>query len=1385
VSDSEGCRYFVGKTDQNGVLFLEQGRKFPAVNRGRESAGASDRPIDLSKLNWAVAATPTDACAVELQGFQLKPFAVKQVQELTEKLDARTAYVFTERGIYRPGETVQFKFFARAYQDNKIVARPNDVVKVTIVNPRQDLVYTKEFKLSEYGTCYDTFPVEKFFPSGTYTLKAELEKKDGEKASCSRTFLVQEYKRPRHVVTLALKPGERPAKEYVSVQRKDEFVSADIKARYYTGGPVKHAKVRWKAMLAPVTHKVEGFGGYMFGNEDSQTLFLESGESLTDGDGMLNVAIPLDPRLLTGIYGVNVSATVLDIDGEPATETATYQPKPRFMVGISKHPNQVQNGYATPLRLVVVQSDGKKASQGTIDACIMEKKYFYTQKRDDAGNVNNLWEEGWMKGLSSQVAVVNGEAVFNLQLNNFGDYLIAFSFEDKSGKYSSQTCFKVGWEQYDEWIRQQSEKEVRTTSEVLLSTTKKEFRAGETVRVSFHVPRPVTKCLVALEKSQVLDYRVIDVNGTEGNYEFVAKESFQPNVFVSIVAAAGRQGYPVYPSQVDTDIPTVFYGCADITVRSDTKKFGLEIEPGVAELKARPADKKTLAFKVTGEKGQGIQAELAVCVVDEAVLALTGFKTPELSSLTDFNLPLAVFSGDVRTALVSQDLFRILSTRPLTGGDMGSGEMAASLKVRKDFRPVAYFNPSVITDAAGTASVTFTLPDSTTAYRIYAVACDKGSGFASAQRNMVVSKEFFLEPSPPRFLIPGDRVTFPISVNNKTGEKGQATLEAESSKDIKLEPARLQTDVPPWSASVAHVSAEALGGADKAMIRFKGSFASGSQKYLDIIEQTFPIHSRYMPVNRTIVGGFSRRAEVPVDLPDILKTLKPHEIVSADLAAHIGLSTAQWTKITPGLKYMLHYPYGCVEQTSSGVIPLAGIRGLVQAGKIPGITKDEVDKFLKGGVERLLGMQVASGGFAYWTGQLEPSWWGTMYATFALSSAREAGYPVPEKNMKAALQYLHNNLFKKGQGDPFHGAAWTKEFALINLARADMLSSADLEPYFGDYASLTDQGKALLLLAAKKTGSMPDDKIREMLDKINPLVNSAQTSYFDSSVRQLAVCLMAAVEAGAKTKADSWAAQLMQSVKPDGKWYSTADTGWALLALSGYFKGADTTTPKTVKVRIDCGAGKPIEAKVSDTSAYVAIPVEQLLQHGKLLLESDGDTLVNYTISLVYPDMASDPSHLNQGFILRKTIENLNGKEEIRVGDLLKVTLDIELDEPSHRSRGPLEYLVLEDPVPAGLVPISSELKTEGAEKKQSADEEPQWQNGFYVLNPTYVEFRDDGVRVFKNRFWSDNHRYSYLVRAVAQGEFWMRGSRVSLMYSPETYGKTLGRHVTVLPVGK
>ena len=138
---------------------------------------------------------------------------------------------------------------------------------------------------------------------------------------------------------------------------------------------------------------------------------------------------------------------------------------------------------------------------------------------------------------------------------------------------------------------------------------------------------------------------------------------------------------------------------------------------------------------------------------------------------------------------------------------------------------------------------------------------------------------------------------------------------------------------------------------------------------------------------------------------------------------------------------------------------------------------------------------------------------------------------------------------------------------------------------------------------------------------------------------------------------------------------------------------------------------------------------------------------------------------------------------------MVRVTLDINLQDPTKAryGSGGFYYLALEDPVPAGLVPINPDLKTEGVQKKKSdGDEDSDHEYGSgRQFTPDYSEFRDDGIRVFKNQAYSGSFKYAYLARAVAEGDFWMRGSRISLMYDPDVFGRTTGKMVKVLPLEK
>jgi hypothetical protein len=234
-----------------------------------------------------------------------------------------------------------------------------------------------------------------------------------------------------------------------------------------------------------------------------------------------------------------------------------------------------------------------------------------------------------------------------------------------------------------------------------------------------------------------------------------------------------------------------------------------------------------------------------------------------------------------------------------------------------------------------------------------------------------------------------------------------------------------------------------------------------------------------------------------------------------------------------------------------------------------------------------------------------------------------------------------------------------------------------------------------------------------------------------------------------------------------------------------YFKGKAIKEREPVSCTASCGKEKVLETLLKTASVDVDLDPFKLLKNPRIKITCNRGKgkaePVNYTLSLTYPDTGTSHADLRHGFTLRKKMENLNGKKEIRVGDYVRVTLEMELPGrgSQYHSRR-YEYIALVDPVPAGLVPVSAALATEGAaaeQKKRSGD----WNR----FRPDHSEFRDDGVRIFKDRTWSGSYHYSYLARAAMEGDFWMRGSRISLMYNPDVFGKTNGKRVKILPAEK
>ncbi|MBF0542869.1 MAG: hypothetical protein HQM08_00475 [Candidatus Riflebacteria bacterium] len=1391
ILDQNDHRFFPGLTDKDGILVVKDSNLFTTITSSKTGPTIASEPFKLNQSILILAATQNDSAFTDVVNNRFRPFSITQKD--ANLVDGKTfnGHIFTERGVYRPGETVFWKTAIRTYKEKTIISPPTgEKVEVKITSPRGEEIFNKNFDLNDFGTCSGSFTLKEYSPLGEYSINVSKETKKNDKETTKEImattgFQVQKFEPPRHYVKISFEQKQRDDNSIVGKPGKEDYLECTIKCLYYTGGFVKNGKARWTAHLVDSEWDVPGLENFHFGGGGANTTLIESGESILDGNGELKVQLPLDMTLMNGLHGIEIGAVVLDVDSRPAASVETFHPKTKYRVGLTGIPSNIIEGESLTVGTVVVNQDGEKVTSGTIKLDILKKRYFYTQKRDEQGNMFYKWESGWLKAISNEKEIKDGMTSFDLSFLDSGDYKVQAVFSTPEGEFASLVPLEVGYS-YEDESEENSERRARSPHEISLITSNNLVEAKSTVKGEFTLLRQANYALVTCERDDIFDWKVVPISGRHCSFESVVKDDYQPNFFMSVTVPTPRTGFPVYKSQIDANLPDILYGFANIKVQQKVSSLKVSIAPDEANLIGTPGTMKKISFKALDKEGKPADCEMAVCVVDEAILSLTGYITPVLNRLADFSLPLSVFSGDLRLSLITQELYKLFATKALTGGDMGNGALASDLALRKDFRPVAYWNPALRPDKDGNASIEFKLPDSMTSYRVYAVSLDRSASFGSTQRQMVVTNDFYIQPALPRFLTLGDAALFPISLNNKSDNALKAEVQVEKSSNVLIKMGQSEMDIPPKSTSVVKAAITANSGVGEASLVLTGK--AGELK--DAILQKFPVKSQYSITQRSKIFHFSENGEVTVDFPKEINNLSSDERKNL-LKAILNLSTTQWSQIAPAIHYLLSYPYGCVEQTSSGIIPLTGIRKLVEAKLLPGITKEEVDKYLQSGINRLLTMQTEDGGFGYWPGNRVASFWGTQCAICALSLARDAGFEIPANALNKAVEYDRGLLFGEKKKEK-HDDEWSQigftDLAIVNLAMNKKISKQELEGLMKDFDKKCPESQAFLLWADSMIQAHSPAKLKEMVQKFKPSNVGYFKSWRYSLNRENALALLAILSIDPSSKkAEEYAGALLKGLKPSGYWHDTLDTGWSLQALATYFKKLPVSNDSEVTVTVNQTGKAPQEVKIGKIPSQLELDVDTLSKEGKITLTSNSKNLIHLSLDYSYPEISLDKENLSHGFFVEKKIENLNGEKEIRVGDLVKVT--VEFEDANHRSGeyGHYEYIALEDPLPAGLIAINSALKNDQApvsEDKNSDDPEwyGDWDGSSYLLHPNHFEIHEDKVQAFNDYLWTGSFKFSYFARAICEGTFNLRPTRVSLMYEPNFYGLTPAEKVEIKP---
>jgi hypothetical protein len=668
----------------------------------------------------------------------------------------------------------------------------------------------------------------------------------------------------------------------------------------------------------------------------------------------------------------------------------------------------------------------------------------------------------------------------------------------------------------------------------------------------------------------------------------------------------------------------------------------------------------------------------------------------------------------------------------------------------------------VHTGAQGRAQVTFTLPDNMTTYRVYAVVLDRGSRFASVERPLLATRDFYLEPGIPGFFTQGDQFKFQVAAFNATGETGPVKFSAVGDGGLFLTPAEPKDPLNPKDSLKLEVTGQATA-AGAAGARFAAQF----QGRTDAVELKLRINSGHVRDTQVWFGSLAGTTEIKAPLPDYLTGQPAGQISPQEVKAVLTVAGSPFLRMTEAIQYLLNYPYGCVEQTSSGVLGLAALRGVIQQGLVSGVSLPETDKYLNRGVERILSLQTDSGGFAYWPGRREPHVWGSIYAAAALNLARQNGLPVPADALQKAAGYLKTQIREK-QRSPAIMA-----FAAYVLALNQSLDRDTLDTAVAQFSQMHRESKILVLLAAKLAELRP---VKELKADLKPLLGGKAEAALDdpndfqARFRSPALALLAAqaILPGDPLTQEQ-ALLLLGGLDSQGIWSSTADTGWALLALGSYFKDASFGAQPAEIVISQPGVPTTQRLKL-DPQGFRSVGLDSaaLLKNPVVKVEGKAGKTWLYKLELTAPRLDIAGTGAANGFKVRRVVQNTDGSDVIKVGDLVKVTVFMEVAGRGQR------YVVLDDPLPAGLMALNTAFKTEEQvpEGEERGDDFDYFtSDGTMRFPPNYFEIRDDRVLAFWDEVYKGSHRFEYYCRAICEGKFVAPAARMAAMYSPGVNG--------------
>jgi len=1285
--------------------------------------------------------------------------------------------LFSDRGLYRPGDQVELKGIVRNESATGNALPGEKPLNVTLRSPSGEEVGTQAVLLTSYGTFSAKLRVPAGSELGTYYATASGL---GKERFLQQSLEVAEY-RPVELKVAA--SADRPA------YFRGDTAKLDVKADYLFGAAAAGLSTTLSVARQPTWFQVPGAEGF---STDAGVYYSDLSATSPAGElrretrkldeqGRVAWTEKLDLPGQRGTELLRLDTEVTDVSRRSVAGSASALVHPAaFYIGLQSEPAGFVDapGSVQP-RVVTLAPDGKRVAVKRVLLELIERRYTYA--RETSGDEYR----GVSKTVDRQVArcevatSLRETASCSLAVPAAGYYLIVARAKDERGN-TAESALSIYAAGAGEPTWQDSERR-----SVTLVLDKKTYSVGQRARVMIKSPYKEAEALITVERSGVYHSYHRVLRGTAPSFEIPVTEELRPNAFVGVHLLPRRTGKatPLEPGSYRV-------GYANLLVDSDARRLAVRVTPNKADF--RPGE--SIDVKLTVKDARGAVApntEVTLYAADEGVLSLIDYKTPD---------PLRTFSAaralQVAT-LESRDAEGRILLEALGAADKGrdGGGGGGEGDVRRDFRQTAYFNPRIITDARGEAKVSFKLPESLTTYRLMAVAVGQADRYGFTQERVTTSKPLMARPALPRFVRAGDSFDAGVIVSKKGLPAGKVRVALVVTGLTATGALTRDLDVPE-NGSVEARFAMRADHPQKASLRFE--VTAGAER--DVVTQAFPVALPMTPEVAAIYGQTTAA-----------QSEKLGELSAARDDAG-GLSVALSSTALVGLDQtaldLIDYPYNCTEQLASRILPLVALGEL---GRALGFALPaDARKRAEAAVAEVLARQQGDGGFAMWPESADSSPWVSPYAALALSRAARAGVRVPKPAIERARDYL------RGLSQASFSQPWQLPTAALSLDVLGELGFPDaggINRLFLRQKELPLFGKALLLHAAvgaKLASDVPSELTRQLEASLHVNGDRALVaddgggnydSLFDSETRTQAMVLRALAARGKHPLLSELARGLIGSRK-QGKFRTTQEGAWALLALDDYRRVAEPEAPHFEATLSLAGRtlGTASFAEARPQSQRFELPLAALLKSGNepLVFEKRGSGKLFYEARLRYVRKELPKAPLDVGFFVEKSLHGVNAAalsnggpgapagvaREVGAGDL--VLVDLTVVTPAAR-----EYVVLDDPLPAGLEAIDPKLFTtadwlkssgfgddtgcEGCAREGAEDDA----SGFRAPVDR-SEVRDDRVLFFVDRLPAGLWHYRYLARATTLGHFVLPPTRVEEMYEPEVFGRSGATAVTV-----